>query len=96
MNYDIINNRKFDERLKNSLEIRHKERETWAKCFVKTNSTRGAITTSRIESKYRFYKRYLNDTTRLAQLLMIFKELEEEEIKKKLEKLKSVLKKNPN
>jgi len=40
------------------------------------------MTNSRIESKHRVYKRYLNDKTRLSELFMVFKELEGEEIHK--------------
>ena len=86
----IITNKKIDDNMKTYLEDRHKEREIWVKCFIKTTFTCGTLTTSRIESKHRIYKRYLNDQTRLSELFLVFADVEKEEIKNCQKKIKNL------
>jgi len=47
---------------------------------MKEKFTCGICTSSRIESKHKVYKKYLNSSTRLRCLYKVFKDLEEEEI----------------
>ena len=42
--------------------------------------TCGMVSSSRIESKHRIYKRFLDSNTRLSEIFLIFKNLELEEI----------------
>lgn len=65
------------EELSTFLEYRHQIREKWVKCFMKQYFTCGTCTSSRIESKHRVYKTYLNGNSRLCEVFQTFKELEE-------------------
>jgi len=53
----------------------------------------GLCTSSRIESKHRIYKKYLNGSKRLCELFKVFKELEQQEVLKFCEEIRSSKKK---
>jgi len=58
---------------------------------MKDNFTCEMCTSSRIKSKHRLYKTYLNSTTRMIELFLIFKIIEEKEVsifKDEIKKLK--------
>jgi len=75
----IKNNQFLSEELENFLDYRHRIREKWVKCYMKQNFTCGTCTSSRIESKHRVYKNYLNGDSRLCQIFYCFKELEQKQ-----------------
>ena len=62
-----------------------KSKKLWVKSYVKSYFTCGTVTSSRIESKHRVLKEYLNGNSRLGEVYACFKELEESEIKTFLE-----------
>lgn len=97
-NYKIISKSKHLTREdQDYLEDRHDNRFSWVKCYVKKLFTCGMVSSSRIESKHRVYKRFLDSNTRLSELFSIFKELEEEEInnfKDEFEKSRNLSKEN--
>jgi len=76
----IIGSKYVDSTFKDYLKKRHIDRQAWVKCYMKNKFTCGMSTTSRIESKHRQLKRYLNDTTRLSEIFVIINEVEEDEI----------------
>jgi len=58
---------------------------------MKENFCGGICTTSRLESKHRILKKYLNSSKRLTELFNVFRELESKEIssfKNEIEKMK--------
>jgi len=50
------------------------------KCYFKDRFSCGTCTTSRIESKHRIYKKFLNSNSRLSEVFQTFKKLEEKSI----------------
>lgn len=76
----ILKSKHINQDLKGYLEDKEKIKNYWAKAFMKNNFTCGMCTSSRIESKHRVYKTYLNSTTRLTELFKVFKTIEEKEI----------------
>ena len=76
----IIESDYVSDELKDYLEEKFSKKNLWVKGYMKEKFTCGICTSSRIESKHRVYKKYLNSTTRLACLFRVFKDLEEVEI----------------
>jgi len=77
---DILESEFINEDLKEYLEEKFSKKLKWVKAYMKESFSCGICTTSRIESKHRVYKRYLNSSIKLACLFQIFKDLEKEEI----------------
>jgi len=88
MESDILSDEQI-EYLKNKT----KTKKFWVKAFMKTNLCCGTCTTSRIESKHRLLKRYLNAATQLPSLFQVWKQLEDNEITKYKDEIESFKKK---
>ena len=73
----------FKKYLKKRNSLKHK----WVKCYMKNLFTCGTCTTSRIESKHRIYKTFLNGNSRLCEIFLTFKKLESREIDKDKQEL---------
>ena len=73
------NSQHISEELKKFLEYRFKIKEKWVKCYMKTIFMCGMCTSSRIESKHRVYKNFLNGDSRLCEIFKVFQELEEKQ-----------------
>jgi len=76
----LMANQNISKELKDYLQERHKQKEVWVKCYFKNFFTCGTCTTSRIESKHRTYKIYLNGNSRLGEVFKTFTKLEENSI----------------
>jgi len=70
----------LDETTKKYLNERHNNRTFWVKCYIKKYFSCGMVSSSRIESKHSILKKYLDNTTRLSELFLTMKALEEAEI----------------
>ena len=66
--------------LKKYLKDKLKEKEFWVKGFMKVKFCCGMCSTSRIESKHKTLKQFLNSGKRLTELFKVIKELEQKEI----------------
>jgi len=66
--------------LKTYLRKRYDNRKFWVKAFMKDIFCGGICTTSRIESKHKIFKKYLNSSARLCELFKVFRDLEKSEI----------------
>jgi len=73
----ILANESLSKESKDYIKKRHVYREKWVKAYMKNLFTGGTCTTSRIESKHRIYKSYLNSESSLVQLFRVFDKLEE-------------------
>jgi len=86
----ILKSRLLTKDQKGYLEEKVKEKHTWVKAFMKRKFTCGMCSTTRIESKHRVFKLYLNSNSKLNEMFKIFKQLEAKEIftfKDEIEKL---------
>lgn len=91
--WDLISNSEFvSEELRAFLEYRDSIKEKWVKCFMKHTFTCGTCTSSRIESKHRIYKTYLNGESRLCEIFKVFKELEQKQIESYQDEVKKLTK----
>lgn len=86
---EIKNNDLISEDLRKFLEHRNQIKEKWVKCFMKQTFTCGTCTSSRIESKHRVYKKYLNGNSRLCEVFKCFKELEDKQISNYTDEIKT-------
>lgn len=77
---DLLKSKYINQDLKDYLRNRHETRERWVKCYFKDRFSCGTCTTSRIESKHRIYKKFLNSNSRLSEVFQTFKKLEEKSI----------------
>ena len=68
----ISKSKHINEDLKGYLEDKIKIKEYWVKASMKINFCCGMCTPSRIESKHRIYKSYMNSKTRLTELFYSF------------------------
>ena len=66
--------------LKVYLKNRFEQRKLWVRAYMKERFCAGICTTSRIESKHKIFKKYLNSSNRLVELFKVFRELEQLEI----------------
>lgn len=90
----IIKNDLLNEDQIQYLNSKYEERSKWVKAYMKEFFCAGSCTTSRIEAKHRTYKRFLNSSTRLTELFVVFKDLEDQEIKKFKDEIKQISKKD--
>ena len=73
------------------LKNRYNSRGKWVKAFMKEVFCCGMCTSSRIEAKHRVFKQFLNSSSRLSELYLTFKKLEDKEVtsfKDEIQKLK--------
>lgn len=82
----------LDNSLKEYLREKYKKAESWAKCYMKKNFCCGTCTSSRIESKHKIFKKFLNSAKRLTELFRVIKNLEETEIGKFKEEIEKMSK----
>jgi len=78
---EILKSDSIGKENKNYLEAKWKEKQKWAKCFMKTKFCVGMCTSSRIEAKHRLLKRYLNSSKGLVYLFSILRDIEKTELK---------------
>ena len=76
----IIKDKNISKEQKDYLKNKVKEKKYWVKAYMKTHFCSGTCTTSRIESKHRLFKRFLNSASQLTGLFQVWKDLEEKEI----------------
>lgn len=80
MSYDeIIQNEALDKKFIDYFKDINQSKELWVKCFIKKHFTCGMVTSSRVESKHRVLKEYLNGASRLGDVYACFKLLENQE-----------------
>jgi len=65
---------------KSYLKNKFNKKDRWVKAFMKSKFCGGMCTTSRIESKHRVFKRFLNSSTKLSELFKVIKIIENQEI----------------
>ena len=82
--------------LKKYLKEKAKEKESWVKGFMKKKFCCGMCNSSRIESKHRILKQYLNSGKRLSELFQVVKELEKMEISRMENEIERFRKKEKN
>lgn len=77
---DIISSTLISPDLKKYLNDKAQEKEFWVKGFMKSKFCCGMCSSSRIESKHRVLKQFLNSGMRLSELFTVVKKLEKIEI----------------
>ena len=77
---EIYQSKLISSELKKYLKDKAKEKQFWVKGFMKIKFCCGMCSTSRIESKHRTLKKFLNSGMRLIELFKIVKELEKKEV----------------
>jgi len=78
----IIKSKYISKELKKYLENKMQQKQLFVKGYLKSHFCCGMCTTSRLESKHRVMKRYLNSGKRLTELFQVMKELEDKELNK--------------
>ena len=82
--------------LKKYLKEKAREIESWVKGFMKKKFCCGMCSSSRIESKHRILKQYLDSGKRLSELFQVVKELEKMEISRMENEIERFRKKEKN
>jgi len=77
----ILSSNNISQELKNYLKEKADKKELWVKAYLKIKFCAGMSTTSRIESKHRVLKKFLNSSKRLVELYQTFNQLEDQEIR---------------
>jgi len=77
-----LENETLNEKFREYLRELNKSKKSWVKCYLKKNFTCGMASSSRIESKHRILKEYLNGNSRLGEIYSCFKNVEKQEIQK--------------
>lgn len=78
---EIVSNEYLSEDSKSYLKKKDEYCALWVKAYMKSTFTGGTCTTSRIESKHRILKQYLNSQSNLQEVFQVFANIETTEIK---------------
>jgi len=93
---EILESELLDKESKNYLKKKYEEKKKWVRCYLKSQFCCGNCTTSRIESKHRQYKRFLNSSSRLSELFKVFQNIETEEMSKFTDEIAKITQKENN
>jgi len=78
----IVKSPYINNSLKDYMKEKYKKVKFWAKCYMKKKFCCGTCTSSRIESKHKILKKYLNSSKRLTELFKTLKQLKNTETSK--------------